>query len=79
MKIVIFLSLFSFCASAPSNSVPVAKVKLHCKLEITSKVECFLPQNTQLTDVIEITSSIAFTTSGLSDDEVSTINSRNFY
>ena len=70
MKIVIFLAIFSLCTAAPSNSVSVAKVKVHCKLEITSKVECFLPSNTQLTDVVEIVSSFAFTTGEVSDDEV---------
>lgn len=78
MKIVIFLSIFSLCASAPSNSVTVAKVRVNCKLEITSKIECFLPQTTQLNDVVEIVSSIAYTTSEINDDEVRAINLRIF-
>lgn len=78
MKIVIFLSIFSLCTAAPSDSVSVTKVKVHCKLEITSKVECFLPSNTQLTDVVEILSSFAFTTGELSDDEVREVILKNF-
>lgn len=78
MKIVIFLSIFSLCTAAPSDSVSVTKVKVHCKLEITSKVECFLPSNTQLSDVVEILSSFAFTTGELSDDEVREMILKNF-
>lgn len=78
MKIVIFLSIFSLCTAAPSDSVSVTKVKVHCKLEITSKVECFLPSNTQLSDVVEILSSFAFTTGELSDDEVREVILKNF-
>lgn len=71
MKIlIIFLTFFSLSSTAPSNAVIVAKVIVHCKLEVTSKIECFLPQSTMLTEVVEIVSSIAFTTTELSDEEV---------
>lgn len=69
MKISIFLILviFSLSNSAPNNFV---QVKIHCKLDVTSKLECFLPQTTLLTDVVEIVSSIGFSTTRLSDEEV---------